>query len=835
MKKPSDSDQTLQTLRDKVIGLGERSTRKSYYPELRRRLEELETQKYVLEEKTQTLARLLEELRQERERALVAEKEWKTTFDAIGDAVFIIGTDQRIIKHNKSTEILLNESPSAIDGRFCYELVHGAPCSIPECPLGRMGKTKKRASSIIQKGDRWFEITVDPIFNYDRTLTGAVHVMVDISERKLMEETLKLSEEKYRLLVENQTDLVVSVDPESRFLFVSPSYCKMFGKSETELLGKTFIPLVHEDDRPSTAKAMESLFQPPHSAYLEQRALTKDGWRWLAWSDQAMLNRSGQVVAIVGVGRDITDRKEAEEALKKSESLYRSMVEQSPLGMHFYELHSDGRLIFTGANPSADKILGIHHSSLINKPIEEAFPGLRDTEIPKRYREAAQNGTAWSTQHIDYEDHTISGAFEVRAFQTSPGRMAVMFMDIADRLRAETDKIDMERRLLHSQKLESLGVLAGGIAHDFNNLLTAILGNLDLTLARISPVSSARVNVEQAILAVRRATDLTRQMLAYSGKGHFVVQPLNISDLVEENAHLFQAAMPRTVTFKLELDRHLPPILADTGQVQQVIMNLITNAAEALDEKTGVVALTTGWMDCDATYLNQSRTEEKPAPGRFAFLKVTDSGCGMAQETLERLFDPFFTTKFTGRGLGMSAVLGILRGHQGGIIVDSKPGHGTSIHLLFPIYGAPISSQDKASSAGALNEADQQPLKLSGLILVVDDEEVVRSLAKEVLEFFGLTVLTAEDGLAAIEIFQLRGHEIDAVLLDLTMPRMDGKEAFLKIKTLQPQAKIILCSGYSEAEATRHFGHHGLAGFIQKPYQIAALRTVITSLLQPVP
>ena len=256
--------------------------------------------------------------------------------------------------------------------------------------------------------------------------------------------------------------------------------------------------------------------------------------------------------------------------------------------------------------------------------------------------------------------------------------------DITERTRAEAERLEMERRLLHAQKLESLGILAGGIAHDFNNLLMAVIGNLDLALLDLSPISAARPYIDRALQATRRGADLTRQMLAYSGKGRFVITRMDLSELVRENTNFFRTAISRTVSMNLCLTGECSAIEADAGQVQQVIMNLITNASEAIGEKAGVITLTTGVEAFDAAYLSTSRLSEKPPAGRFAYVEVSDTGCGMADETKQRLFDPFFTTKFTGRGLGMSAVLGIVQGHKGAVMVQSAVGHGSTIRVLFP-------------------------------------------------------------------------------------------------------------------------------------------------------
>ncbi|MFH0880075.1 MAG: response regulator [Lentisphaerota bacterium] len=394
--------------------------------------------------------------------------------------------------------------------------------------------------------------------------------------------------------------------------------------------------------------------------------------------------------------------------------------------------------------------------------------------------------------------------------------------DITERKKAEAERLDMERRLLHTQKLESLGILAGGIAHDFNNLLMAILGNLDLALQDLSPLSPARTSVEQALQASRHAADLTRQMLAYSGKGSFVLRPLDLSELVEENAHILKAAIDKNVNLKLSLAHQLPPITVDPGQLQQVIMNLITNASEAIGEQPGVVSLATGVDYFDEASLSNSKLVEKPRPGCFVWLEVSDTGCGMDDVTQLRIFDPFFTTKFSGRGLGLSAVLGIIRGHQGAIMVESTLGRGSKIRVLIPAQTTEAVAREAKKTR--LENAAIAAKPVSGVVLVVDDETMVRELCHRMLERLGFRVFTAVDGQDALSVFQGHADEIDCVLLDLTMPRMDGVATFSELRRLRPNLRIILSSGYSHQEAIHRFGGQGLAGFIQKPYQLRTLQ-----------
>ncbi len=513
-------------------------------------------------------------------------------------------------------------------------------------------------------------------------------------------------------------------------------------------------------------------------------------------------------------------RRAAAAELRLSEQRFKSIVESSPMGMHLYELQGETRLVLVGANPAADAILGIDHAPFLGRTIEQAFPPLTGTEIPDRYRDVARTGLPWRTTHVDYADETIRGAFDVVAFRIAPSRMVAMFLDVSERERGTRERQELERRLQHAQKLESLGVLAGGLAHDFNNLLMAVLGNLDLAQQGLSPLSPAREGIEQAMAAARRATDLTRQMLAYSGKGRFVVTRLDLNAVVRENADLLRAAVSRTVTLALDLNAGPVCFEGDPAQVQQVVMNLITNASDACGDGPGVVTLRTRVIEADEALLARSRAGWQPPPGRYAGLEIADSGCGMDDDTLQRLFDPFFTTKFTGRGLGMSAVLGIVRGHRGAILVDSAPARGTRVQVLFPFL--PPAGADGGLVAPVVAESAALPPPRA-VVLVVDDDPSVRRLCVTFVQRLGHEALEAEDGEAALEVFRRR-PDIACVLLDLTMPRLTGVETYRELRRIRPDLRVILASGYDEQDAVQRFAGEGLAGFIQKPFRLADLK-----------
>jgi signal transduction histidine kinase len=398
--------------------------------------------------------------------------------------------------------------------------------------------------------------------------------------------------------------------------------------------------------------------------------------------------------------------------------------------------------------------------------------------------------------------------------------------DITERRRAEEVRGKLEAQVLYAQKLESLGVLAGGIAHDFNNLLTGVLGNADLALTELSPLAPARANIQQIEVAARRAADLTRQMLAYSGRGKFVIQSIRLSEIVEEMTHLLEVSISKKCVLRYGFAEDLPAIDGDATQLRQVVMNLIINASESIGERSGVIAVRTGAMECDLAYLAESYLDEKLPEGVYVYLEVADTGCGMTEEVRAKLFDPFFTTKFTGRGLGLAAVLGIVRSHRGAIKVHSELGVGTTFRVLFPI--------SERICASDLSVTQDAPTWLgSGTILIVDDDETVRALAKKMMERYGFTVMTATDGREGLELFRAHHTTLRAVLLDMTMPHMDGEEAFREMRRITGNVPVVLTSGYSEQDATNRFAGKGLAGFVQKPFRtddlMAAIRKALGS------
>ncbi len=372
--------------------------------------------------------------------------------------------------------------------------------------------------------------------------------------------------------------------------------------------------------------------------------------------------------------------------------------------------------------------------------------------------------------------------------------------------------LNREEREHQLRKMESLGILAGGVAHDFNNLLMGVLGNADLALSVMAPDAAGRNQVEDIIVAARRAADLAGQMLAYSGRGRFKVDRVDLGSLVEDSVHLMKSTVSGSVVLQVEPSRGISKVSIDVAQMRQVLLNLVANASDSIRERSGVIRISTSERVFDQDDLDRMYVPNDLQPGPLVVLEVSDTGCGIEPETLGRIFDPFYTTKFTGRGLGLAAVLGIVRGHGGGIDVRSVGRRGSSFFVVLP--RAEGADEDQS---GPSRESKKR------LILVIDDEETVLDVSRAYLEQAGFAVVTAEDGRRGLEVFREQWAMVDCVILDFTMPGMGGREALIEIRKIRSDVPVILSSGYDEDEVVGHIGDEAVSGFIQKPYGGAAL------------
>lgn len=507
---------------------------------------------------------------------------------------------------------------------------------------------------------------------------------------------------------------------------------------------------------------------------------------------------------------EITERKLVEEALRNSEKRFRSVWESSCDGLRL----TDHNGIILAVNAALCQLAGMPLESLIGQPFT-ILSRRRDKDIElDEYRERFQKKSFPATVEMELSraDGQIIDVEITHAsveLEHQQALLLAVFRDISRRRQEEKRRIELERNLLETQKLESLGVMAGGIAHDFNNLLTGILGNACLAAMKLPPDAPARDHIDRVEKASLQAADLCKQMLAYSGRGRYELRRQDLNTIVKELLSLLQFSISKKAELILDLSPGVPAIEVDASQIRQVIMNLVINASEALGEHPGSIRVATGQLEAGRDYLASTYLSPDLPEGSYVYLDVTDTGEGMTPEVQARIFDPFFTTKFTGRGLGLAAVLGIVRGHGGALKIETHPGRGATFRFLLPA----IPGEPACIPAAPPRIRGQRG---RGLVLIVDDEPAVRQVGAQTLLGCGFHVLEAGDGLAGVAMFREHADAITVVLLDLTMPRMGGVEALKEIERIRPSAQVVLMSGYSQQDAMRDVKTAGL--FLQKPF-----------------
>jgi PAS domain S-box-containing protein len=643
-------------------------------------------------------------------------------------------------------------------------------------------------------------------------IRGVFAAARDITRLKQAE----IEREQFYNFFQTSSDIMAIADPNGAFLRTNPACTELLGYSPAELVAKPFMDFVHPDDRQKTVDEMTRQQEIGSSSAFENRYVCKDGsCRWLSW--RAVYNKDENCT--YATARDITANKQQEEALRKSELEFRTLAEAMP--QIVWITRPDGGTIYFNQQwvEYTGLTLDESYGDGWNKPFH---PDDRQMAWDA-WQHATKNKELYS---LECRLRRADGAYKwwlIRGVPVLDEQGAVLkwfgtCTDIDEVKKAEEERLALEQHLQQTQKLESLGILAGGIAHDFNNILMAIIGNASLALMKLNPDAPVVKNLQQIELASERAADLAKQMLAYSGKGKFLVEYLDLNFLLKEMLHMLEISISKKAVLQLELTPQLPNVEADATQMRQVIMNLVINASEALGDHAGVITISSGCLECDRNYLKDIWLNEQVREGLYVYLEVADTGCGMDKDTVVKVFDPFFTTKFTGRGLGMAAVLGIIRGHKGAIKVCSEPGKGSTFRVLLPASSKPAEIQK--------GETGKDNWQGSATMLLVDDEEIVLGIGAEMLKALGFTVLTARGGEEALEIFKSR-DDIAFVILDLTMPQMDGEQCFRELRQMRSNVKVIMSSGYSEQEVTKRFMGKELAGFIQKPYKLSVLKDML--------
>ncbi|WP_224984589.1 response regulator [Geomonas agri] len=630
------------------------------------------------------------------------------------------------------------------------------------------------------------------------------------------EDALARSEAFLNTIIQTEPECVKLLDREGRLQMMNSAGLAMIeADSLAQVQGACVYSLVTPEYRDAFVKLTENVFRGiPGNLVFETTGL-KGRRVWLDTHAVPFRNDQGEIVSLLGITRDITEHRKSEEERRENLLLFESLMRYSPMGIRIFDGES-GQCILL--NQATAEIAGGQVEAMQQQNFR-TLSSWQESGLLEVAEQVLDDGVA---RVRDVDLHTSFGKEVAMSYSLSrllmkdKKHLLVVGRDVTDERRLAQEKTEMEAQILHVQKLESLGVLAGGIAHDFNNILMAIMGNAELALLRLPQESPVRTNLQNIEKSSQRAADLAQQMLAYSGKGSFVIEVVDVNAIIREMSHMLAVSISKKVEMRLELGGDLRPLEVDATQIRQVIMNLVINASEAIGDRNGVIQIRTGTRDLDGAALSRLWLTDRLQEGLYVYFEVVDDGCGMDQDTLGKIFDPFFTTKFTGRGLGMAAVLGIVRGHRGTIEVHSEPGQGSLFRVYLPAYQSEFRqpARQEQSAVAACG---------SGTVLLVDDEEAIRSLGREMLESLGYSVLTAVDGSAAVEMYAQRRDEVDCVILDLTMPHMDGEQALQLLRSMDPEVQVILSSGYSEQEITERFTGRGLAGFIQKPYRLADL------------
>lgn len=762
------------------------------------------------------------------------------TLNATVDGILAIGTNREILFYNQHFSELWNipeELLASADVVTLLEYVQGQLAD----PDGFMAETARLCNSAESSFDtiafadgRILERFSLPVHLEESRTMGRVWSFREVTAQKRAEDNLITSNKLLQTIINTIPIRVFWKDAQLRYLGCNQIFARDEGvASAEELIGRDDFQLVWRDQaeqyRADDRLVMES--GRPKLFYEERQTTSAREVVWLRTSKTPLVDEAQRTFAVLGIYEDITERRQAENELKASQQRLSILIEALPDAVFLKD--GSGRWQFV--NSVGLELFGLKNKNWRNKTqndlielqpaVAAAFRSCLSSDeqtwlmaVPQRFEEhiTAKDGT---THILDFT--------KIPLFEEDGGRkgMVVVGKDVTESRNEELNKLEMERQLQHTQKLESLGVLAGGIAHDFNNILAVIIGNC--SLARMSPDS-----LEECMPAIEsaaeRAAGLCRQMLAYAGKAESVFATFDMRVLTEDMVRMLKSSISKNVTILLDSSDDATCICGDSSQIGQIVMNLIINAAEAIGESAhGTVSISLAAAPFPSGHPERDYHGKPIPPGRYLCLEVTDSGCGMVEETSRRIFEPFFTTKSTGRGLGMSAVLGIISSHNGALQLLSRHGRGTTFKVFLP-----VPEQGPAASEKLQDGADDSSWRVNKTILLVDDEDQLLSIAKSMLERQGFTVFTAVDGLDALDVYQKNAASIDLVLTDISMPQMDGYELVRELNMLNPGLPIIVSSGFGEKTVAAQLEQNIIAAMIGKPYRFDKLLETLENVVR---
>jgi PAS domain S-box-containing protein len=681
----------------------------------------------------------------------------------------------------------------------------------------RSGKSTRVTLRVLGRDDwvRWIECTISP---FD-TGAGDLHAVLlsrDITEAKHLEQNLRASRERFRLISDNAYDMIAEYDMSENLLYANDRTREVLGYSSADLRGRAPHFFVHPEDLPPLRDAFARVRsgEIPRIVVVYRSGRHDGTWCRIEANICAVTPVDGEPRMLM-IARDISQHVEAEERLRESEERYRQLVESSPVGILVIQGH---QIAFS--NQAGAEICGTTESrELIGTDIfdlvELGDAAALDAQLERaRARMPAVDTMEVRICGLDGRIRDVLCAGRMIAYGGAPAYQGII-RDITELRRAEREQKRLELQLQEARKLESLGVLAGGIAHDFNNLLAVILSNVRFARQAVAGQPELDDALSDTAEAAESAARLTGQLLAYAGRRSPAVRSVDLSQLVQENSALLGSAVQSGVDLVFELAQDILPVHADAVQLEQVVMNLVINAAEAIGDGAGTISVATGRTDAAQAEPGTWVGGEGLRGGEYAYLEVRDTGCGMDATTRERIFEPFFTTKSQGHGLGLSAVLGLVRGHGGAISLRTEPGRGSALRIHFPVSGDPIHCQvDPIDRAAELRDA---------CVLVVEGEGEREREATRVLRDGGVQLVEATRGDEAIAQARLLGDEIDVGVIDLDSTNPSGVDIALELRALRADLPLLLTGEIQAVELARHLANAAPAEFLAKPYREAAL------------
>ncbi len=734
------------------------------------------------------------------------------------DAIVTLDASHHILEWNPGAEQIFGYTRSEAVGKNLDDLVSRADVvdeakAITEKVMSGQYLFPLETIRYRKDGTPVYVIVASSPIQIEGELHGAVGVYTDITDRKRANEALRESEEKFRLTVESAPDLVtISTVEDGCYVYVNDGFCRITGYSREEAIGKTPFDLGLYVDPVDRKKFIDILKEKGSVDAYELRFRVKSG-QVLDLLLSGRIFQYGKEDCLVAVTKDITQFKEAQRRILESEKRYRDLF--NSVSDLIYTQDLEGR--FLSANRAMTEIFDRDPAELVGRSTTDFMkPELRPLFYTEYIETIKKQGhyegvTSYLARdgrkvYIEYRSRLVTPG-EGEPYITGIGR------DVTERILAEKEIKKLNREMLQAQKMEAVGTLAGGIAHDFNNLLQGILGFTQMLLMERDGNDPDTAKLDQIEKAAYRASELTQQLLAFSRKVESNLRPVDLNQEVGQVRGLLERTIPKMIAIELHLEEHLNVIRADPAQLEQVIMNLGVNARDAMPD-SGKLVFETENVTLDQEYC---KAHLGARPGRYVLLSISDTGQGMDRETLEHIFEPFFTTKGvgSGTGLGLAMVYGIIKGHGGYIMCYSEPGEGTTFKIYLPVMeGDPARNETETNRNAAVPEGGSET------ILLVDDEEILRDIGKDILEKFGYTVLLAADGESALELYRENPEDISLVILDIVMPGMGGKECLEEILKVNPQAKVVMASGYSINGRVKEVLDGGARAFIKKPYEL---------------